>query len=54
LMGYEIILYLISGPSTIVARVDPRTDFKIGDKVQVAFNMDKCHLFNPEDDKAIR
>jgi multiple sugar transport system ATP-binding protein len=54
LMGNEIFLYLVSGQNIIVARVDPRTDFKIGDKVQVAFNMDKCHLFNPEDDKAIR
>ncbi len=54
LMGNEIFLYLVSGTNSIVARVDPRTNFRIGDKVQVSFNMDKCHLFDPETDKAIR
>jgi multiple sugar transport system ATP-binding protein len=54
LMGNEIFLYLVTGANSIVARVDPRTDFRIGDKVQVSFNMDKCHLFDPETEKAIR
>jgi multiple sugar transport system ATP-binding protein len=54
LMGNEIFLYLVTGENQIVARVDPRTDFKIGDKTQVAFNMDKCHLFDPETELAIR
>jgi multiple sugar transport system ATP-binding protein len=54
LMGNEINLYLLSGQDSIVARVDPRTDFHMGDKVQVAFNMDKVHLFDPDTEKAIR
>jgi multiple sugar transport system ATP-binding protein len=54
LMGNEIFLYLVLGANSIVARVDPRTDFRIGDKVQVSFNLDKCHLFDPETEKAIR
>jgi multiple sugar transport system ATP-binding protein len=54
LMGNEIFLYLVSGESNVVARVDPRTNFRIGDKVQVSFNMDKCHLFDPETELAIR
>jgi multiple sugar transport system ATP-binding protein len=53
LMGNEIFLYLLAGSDNIVARVDPRTDFQIGDKVQVSFNLDKCHLFDPETEKAI-
>ncbi len=53
LMGNEIFMYLASGANIFVARVDPRTDFKIGDKVQVAFNMDKCHLFDPATEQAI-
>ena len=53
LMGNEIFLYLLAGSDNIVARVDPRTDFRIGDKVQVSFNLDKCHLFDPETEKAI-
>jgi multiple sugar transport system ATP-binding protein len=54
LMGNEIFLYLLAGADYIVARVDPRTDFHIGDKVQVSFNLDKCHMFDPETEKAIR
>ncbi len=54
LMGNEIFLYLATGQNQIVARVDPRTDFRIDEKVQVSFNMDKCHLFDPETEKAIR
>jgi len=54
LMGNEINLYLLAGQDNIVARVDPRTDFRMGDKVQVAFDMDKIHLFDPDTEKAIR
>jgi multiple sugar transport system ATP-binding protein len=54
LMGNEINLYLLAGQDSIVARVDPRTDFRMGDNVQVAFNMDKVHLFDPDTEKAIR
>ena len=51
LMGNEIFLYLISGANNYVARVDPRTRFSIGDRVQVAFNMDNFHLFDPSADR---
>jgi multiple sugar transport system ATP-binding protein len=54
LMGNEIFLYLVTGQNNIVARVDPRTNFRIDDKVQVSFNMDKCHLFDPETERAVR
>ncbi len=47
LMGNEIILYLVSGNNNYVARVDPRTKFAIGDKVNVIFNMDNMHIFDP-------
>jgi hypothetical protein len=30
----------------VLARVDPRLDFRIGNKARVAFNKDKCHLFD--------
>lgn len=51
LMGNEIFLYLLSGKNNYVARVDPRTRFQIGDKVQLAFNMDNFHLFDPSADR---
>ncbi|HEX9019001.1 MAG TPA: sn-glycerol-3-phosphate ABC transporter ATP-binding protein UgpC [Anaerolineaceae bacterium] len=51
LMGNEIFLYLLSGKNSVVARVDPRTRFQIGDQVQVVFNMDNFHLFDPSADR---
>lgn len=51
LMGNEIFLYLVSGKNNYVARVDPRTRFQIGDMVQVCFNMDNFHLFDPSADR---
>jgi multiple sugar transport system ATP-binding protein len=51
LMGNEIFLYLVSGKNNYVARVDPRTRFQIGDTVDVVFNMDNFHLFDPAADR---
>src|SRR5512142_815530 len=51
LMGNEIFLYMITGNNSYVARVDPRTRFSIGDTVQLAFNMDNFHLFDPSADR---
>jgi multiple sugar transport system ATP-binding protein len=46
LMGNEIFLYMVSGKNDFVARVDPRTRFAMGDKVQVVLNMDNFHIFD--------
>ena len=54
LMGNEIYLYLITNKNTFVARVDPRSKMRMGDKAQVVFNMDKFHLFDAETEQAIR
>lgn len=47
LMGNEIFLYLINGDHNFVARVDPRTRVEMGDEMEVVFNMDNFHIFNP-------
>jgi len=58
LMGNEIFLYLLSGEHAYVARVDPRTRTSMGADIQVAFNMDNFHIFdpsaNPDNPVAIR
>jgi multiple sugar transport system ATP-binding protein len=51
LMGNEVFLYMMSGETTFVGRVDPRTQARMGDKMQVMFNMDNMHLFEPEGDQ---
>ena len=47
LMGNEIFLYLVNGNHNFIARVDPRTQVHYGEKMQVVFNMDNLHIFDP-------
>ena len=54
LMGNEIFLFLKSGDDEYVARVDPRTSFKMGDTVTMAFNMENMHVFDKENEQVIR
>jgi multiple sugar transport system ATP-binding protein len=54
LMGNEIYLYLVTGKNTFVGRVDPRSKMRMGDNAQIAFNMDKFHIFDAETEQAIR
>jgi multiple sugar transport system ATP-binding protein len=48
LMGNEIFLYLMTGNHPYIARVDPRARVKVGEKINMAFNADKVHLFDAE------
>ncbi|MBI3997995.1 MAG: sn-glycerol-3-phosphate ABC transporter ATP-binding protein UgpC [Armatimonadetes bacterium] len=52
-LGSDVILYLSSGPHSIVARVDAHSDAKMGAMAEVVFNMRKLHLFDPQTHQAI-
>jgi multiple sugar transport system ATP-binding protein len=54
LMGNEIFVYLKTGENVFVARVDPRSQYKVNDNVQVVFNMENMHIFDRETEEAIR
>jgi multiple sugar transport system ATP-binding protein len=54
LMGNEIVGYLKSGSQNFVARVDPRSEYKIGEKVKVAFDVENLHVFDKETEQAVR
>jgi multiple sugar transport system ATP-binding protein len=54
LMGNEIFVFLKSGDHNYVARIDPRTNFRMGDKINVTFNMGNMHIFDKETEQAIR
>ncbi|MCI9272987.1 MAG: sn-glycerol-3-phosphate ABC transporter ATP-binding protein UgpC [Clostridiales bacterium] len=53
LMGAETYLYLNVEGNAVTARVDPTSTAKAGDKTQVAFDMNKMHLFDKETEQAI-
>ncbi|HEY63421.1 MAG TPA: sn-glycerol-3-phosphate ABC transporter ATP-binding protein UgpC [Caldilineae bacterium] len=48
LMGNEIFLYCLTGNKSFIARVDPRTQARAGDEVELVVNMDRLHLFDPK------
>jgi len=52
-LGSDVILYLTAAGQSIVARVDARTQAKMGASVEVVVNMRKMHLFNPDTQEAI-
>ncbi|MEA4882619.1 MAG: sn-glycerol-3-phosphate ABC transporter ATP-binding protein UgpC [Clostridia bacterium] len=52
-MGSEAYLYLTTGPHSFVAKVNPRTAAKDGERHSVVLNMDECHLFDPKTEKSI-
>ncbi len=54
LMGNEIFMYLLSGKNSFVARVDPRSSHRIGEEVEMVFNMDNFHIFDAQSELAIR
>ncbi len=54
LMGNEILMYLLTGKKQFIARVDPRSKGRAGDKIEVAFNMDNVHFFDPKSEAALR
>jgi len=54
LMGNEIFLHMLSGDNSFVARIDPRSKMNVGEKAQIAIDMDNFHLFDAETEEAIR
>ena len=52
-MGNELILYLLLGDKQFLARVDPRTDARPGQKIQVAMDIERLHMFDPETSESI-
>ena len=54
LMGNETFLYLISDKHSFIARVDPRSRARVGNRVTVAANLDRLHFFDPQTQQAIR
>ena len=53
LMGAETYLYLSCEGNSVTARVDPTSTAKTGDRIKIALEMDKIHLFDKETEKTI-
>ncbi|OIJ11407.1 sugar ABC transporter ATP-binding protein [Anaerobacillus alkalilacustris] len=54
LMGAETFLYSKVSEQDFIARVDSRTDIKNGQSIDLAFDMNKVHFFDPKTELRIR
>ena len=53
LLGASTNIYITVGGSNVCAVVPPRNDIRIGDKVKLAFDMSKAHVFDAETEKCL-
>ncbi len=53
LLGAETNIHISIGDTNIIAKVNARSDIHMGDKIELAFNMNKCHFFDPESELRI-
>ena len=53
LMGNEIYLYLTIEGTSCVARVDPSSTAEAGETVEVAFDVEKIHIFDKDTERTI-
>ena len=52
-MGSEVLLYLNTGKNTLVARVEPQTEAKVNQEIEILFNIEKIHLFDKDTQERI-
>jgi len=53
LMGAETFLYLTCAGKNLIARVSPRSTAKAGDKIKIAVDVNKIHLFDKETERVV-
>lgn len=53
LMGAETFLYMLVNGQNMTARVNPRSRAKVGDKIKIALDANKLHLFDKETERVI-
>ncbi len=54
LLGAETNIHCQLGDGTITAKVNARADLHIGDEIQLAFDMDTVHFFDPESELRLK
>jgi multiple sugar transport system ATP-binding protein len=52
-MGADSILYLASGPHSLVASMDSSTQAREQETLDVVFDMERVHLFDPESEQTL-
>jgi len=53
-IGNEIFLYVTTGNNTMVARVAPQTQLKIGQEIKLVFDLAKVHFYDIETEELVK
>ena len=54
LMGNEIFIHFMNDTLSFIARIDPRSTFRVSEQAEVAFDTNNFHIFDANTKKAIR
>ncbi len=52
-MGNEIYIYLNIEGTSAIARVDPSSTAEAGETIEIAFDVEKIHIFDKETERTI-
>jgi multiple sugar transport system ATP-binding protein len=52
-MGNEMIVYLEEGNKNFIGRLDPRTQARVGNRMNVVINVDNIHLFDAQTEESL-
>jgi multiple sugar transport system ATP-binding protein len=52
-LGSEVFAYIENGGKEMVGRLDPRTDARVGQRIDVVLDMNRMHIFDRESEKAL-
>lgn len=52
-MGHEMVVYLEEGGKTFICRLDPRTQARVGGRLNAVINVDNVHLFDAKTEASI-
>ena len=52
-MGAEIYLYLTVGETNLISRVSSRSTSRAGDKIKVAFDTTRVHIFDKDTEQCL-
>jgi multiple sugar transport system ATP-binding protein len=53
LMGNEVFLHTLAGDRKLLARVDPRTTARPGEHFELAVDLERMHVFDPQTEEAL-
>ena len=52
-LGNDVEMYLKAGDISLIAMIDSASPARIGDRIEVVFDMEKSHLFDKETEQAL-